>query len=115
MSDSSDARRESSLLTVLTERRVIGEIKAIDSVDLQVALKSGQNDQAFKISKELIVLRNILHLYSGHVKLRSIRFLVADEELAAEELLIGLTVLSHLKMDTSMLLEATRPELDGID
>ena len=45
----------------------------------------------------------------------NVTFLVAEDDLACEELIIGLPVLRHLQVDTHTLLKENRPVLDGAD
>lgn len=49
--------------------------------------------------------RYILHLSSGNLVLRYMTFLVADNELVCEDLLNGLPILQHLKVDKRTMLE----------
>lgn len=56
-----------------------------------------------------------MQLSSGQLALANVTFLVADDELACEDLIIGLPVLRHLQVDTRTLLENNRAVLDGAD
>ena len=113
--DGSDASIASPLLAGLAARRGIGKIVDIPPTSLQVALKTGHQAQSFKFSRRWTVPRTIMHLPSGALALQNISFLVADDELACEELLIGLPVLRHLRIDSQTLLENQRATLDGTD
>lgn len=93
----------------------IGKFKAIAPVHIQVAIKSDSEPSTFTFSRIWQVPRLILELASGRLALRNISFLVADSELAAEDLLIGLPVLKHLGIDSKTLLERNRATLDGTD
>lgn len=52
---------------------------------------------------------------AGPLALVNVTFLVADADLSAEDLLIGLPVLQHLGVDSKTLLEERRDLLDGAD
>lgn len=54
-------------------------------------------------------------LISQKLALSDIIFLVLDDELDTEELLTGLLLLRHMKMDTRTLLDLSRSLLDGMD
>ena len=56
-----------------------------------------------------------MQLFTGTLALVNVTFLVADDELAAEDLLIGLPILQHLGIDSKSLLEQKRDLLDGVD
>lgn len=57
----------------------------------------------------------VLKLSAGSFALLNVEFLVTDAELAAEDQLIGLSILPHLDVDTKTLLENRRDLLDGTD
>ena len=84
----------------------IGKISTIEPVRLQVALKTGKNDKAqtFRFSRSGMVPRTVLHLSAGQLALINVSFLIADDDLTCEDLLIGLPVLRHLQVDTKTLL-----------
>ena len=90
-------------------------MKGIEPVHIQVALKSSEDASTFTFSRVWTSPRTILHLASGQLALANVTFLVADDALACEELLIGLPVLRHLQVDTRTLLENNRLSLDGAD
>lgn len=87
----------------------------IEEVTLQVALKEGDSAQLFTFSRSWTPPRTILRLAAGPLALVNVTYLVADDDLAVEDLLIGLPVLQHLGIDTKSLLESKRDVLDGID
>ena len=93
----------------------IGKMSRIKPVVLQVALTDGGKPQTFTMSRTWICPRLILHLAAGKLALLNVKFLVADGELATEDLIIGKPVLQHLKVDTSTLMERNRKPLDGTD
>ena len=93
----------------------IGKMRCVTPVKLQVSLKAGDEAHSFCFSRTWTVPRTVLHLASGRLALRNITYLVADDEIACEDLLIGLSVLRHLKVDTKTLLETNRASLDGTD
>ena len=59
--------------------------------------------------------RLILHLAAGKLALFNVKFLVADGGPATGDLIIGLPVLRHLKVDTRTLLERNPKFPDGRD
>lgn len=87
----------------------------IDTVTLHIALKNSTDAQSFKFSRRRIPPRTVLQLSTDPFALVSVTFLIVDEELAAEDYLIGLPILQHLGMDSMSLLEQKRDLLDGID
>lgn len=113
-----DGSDDSIVSPELAERAVlagIGTLKAIPTVRLQVALKAEAEAQVFSFSRRWTCPRTILHLAAGQLALCNISFLVAEDDLACEDMLIGLPVLQHLKVDTKTLLENNRATLDGVD
>ena len=46
--------------------------------------------------------------------LRDVQFLVAADDLAEEDLLVGRPVLSHMEIDSTTILERHRDKLDGL-
>eukprot|EP00737_Agarophyton_chilense_P003792 gb/GEZJ01004544.1/.p1 GENE.gb/GEZJ01004544.1/~~gb/GEZJ01004544.1/.p1 ORF type:complete len:294 (-),score=41.13 gb/GEZJ01004544.1/:342-1223(-) len=93
----------------------IGKLTKITPVPLQVTLKDKDVPQTFSFWRSWAPPRTTLKLSAGPLALVNITFLVADEELTAEDLLIGLPVLEHLGVDTKTLLEEKRNFLDGFD
>lgn len=57
----------------------------------------------------------VLHLHSGRLAFKNIRFLIADDAVSCEDLLIGRPVLRHLRVDTRTLLEDRVRTVDGTD
>lgn len=82
----------------------IGKIKGIKPVEIQVDLRKGDEAQSFRFSRTWTVPRTILQLASGELALANLSFLVADDQMTCEELIIGLPVLRHLQVDTRTLL-----------
>lgn len=95
----------------------IGKMVSIAPMRLQVPLKRGQDDKAqtFTFSHTWTAPRTIMHLSSGQLALSNVKFLVSDDALVSEDLLIGLPVLEHLQVETRTLLERNRSALDGAD
>ena len=93
----------------------IGKINAINPVRLNVALKSGEEPQSFSFSRSWTSPRTVLPPSSGQLSLSNVIFLVADDDLACEDLTIGLPVLQLLQVDTRTLLENNRAALDGVN
>lgn len=88
---------------------------AITPVIVQVVFKQGEEAQSFKLSRTRVAPRTVIHLSSGQLALCNISFLVADADLSHKHLLIGLTVLRYLRIDSRTLLENNRSTLDGTD
>ena len=95
--------------------RGIGKFKTIKPVHLLVALRKGEDSKPFTFSHSWTVPRTALHLSSGLLALVNVTYLVADDTLNCEDLLIGRPVLLHLQVDSRTLLENNRSLLDGTD
>lgn len=113
-----DGSDESIVSLRLAEKAVlegIGRKTKIQSLSLQVALKEDDDAQSFTFSRAWTPPRIVLRLSTGPLALTNVKFLVADADLAAEDILIGLPVLRHLGVDTRTMLERDRKRLDGSD
>lgn len=93
----------------------IGSFKAIKPVSIQVPLTAEEKPKTFDFSRQWTVPRLVLNLSSGRMPLTTITFLVADDDLACEDILIGLPVLEHMEIDSRTMLERNRAVLDGTD
>ena len=113
--DGSDESVVSSTFAESAVLQGIGTMTNIDKVSLQVALKDSSKAQSFSFSRTWTPPRIIFQLFTGTLALVNVTFLVADDELASEDLLIGLPILRHLGIDSKTLLEQKRDLLDGID
>ena len=111
----SDASIVSPRLAERAALQGIRKIHAINPVRLNVALKSGEEPQSFSFSRSWTSPRTVFHLSSGQLALSNVTFPVADDDLAREDLVIGLPVLQNLQVDTRSLLENNRAALDGVD
>lgn len=80
-----------------------------------MALKKGADAPSFTFLRTWTIPRTVFNLFSGNIALADVTFLVAEDAIACEELIIGLPVLRHLKVDTRTLLENNRSKLDGQD
>lgn len=80
-----------------------------------MALKDEKEAQTFTFSREWAVPRLVLHLSVGPFALLNVTFLVADAELAENDLLIGQPVLKHLGIDLKTMLENNRAQLSETD
>lgn len=94
---------------------VIGRIAKINPVELSVALKKGVDAYKCRFSRAWTVPRTTMHLPSGKLAMMNLSFLVAEGELACENIIIGRSVLGHLSIDTAMLLDRNRQLLDDTD
>lgn len=114
-----DASDGSIASTTLAERAVIkgiGKIEAIDTDWLEVALTEKDNKpKLYKLSRAWCVPSTALHLNSGRLALKNIRYVAADDSMACADLFIGHPVLLHLRVDTRSLLEDRAATLDGTD
>lgn len=59
--------------------------------------------------------RIVLLLSFGHLAVVNVPYLVADEDLTSDDLLVGRSVFHHLRIDPRTLLEEERSILDGTD
>lgn len=87
----------------------------ITAITLTVALHFETEAQQFSFSRSWTVPRTVLHLSNRELALVTIAFFVAEDDLACEDLLTGLPVLRHLRIDTRTLLEKNCSILDGAD
>ncbi len=87
--DGSDDSIASSAIAEKGAIQGIGRIKKVDPVKMQVALKKDSEANEFTFSRVWVVPRTVLKLLSEKLGIMNISFLVADEELAAESILIG--------------------------
>lgn len=113
--DGSDDTIASPRLVEKAVLKGIGRFEAIPPVSIQVALTDAGPAQTFNLSRKWTVPRLVLELSSGRMALRNVAFLVADDDLAFEDVLIGLPILQHLQIDSRTLLERNRAVLDGTD
>ena len=98
--DGSDDTLVSPKLSEAAALQGIGKLSAISPVLLQVALKQGEEPQKFSFSRIWTAPRTVLQLCTGSLALVDFKYLVADDDLACEPILIGLPVLQHLQVDT---------------
>lgn len=115
--DGSDDSIVSPRLAQAAVVKGIGRMSAIPPVHLRVALQESEKTAKFSFSRKWTVPRLVLELSSGRMALLNITFLVADDELDCEDLLVGLPVLQHLGIDTRTLtlLERNWNTLSGTD
>lgn len=115
---SDDGSDDSVVSPKLAEAAVgqgIGRMKKIDPAKLQVALRKEDKPGVFSFSRTWTAPRVILHLSAGQLALVNMSFLVADDDLSCESMLIGLLVLKYLQVDTKTVLEANRAVPNGTD
>lgn len=92
-----------------------GKFKKIPLILLQLALKDSEEKKSFTLSRIWTPLHATLFLTAGPLLLANVSYLVTNAELAVEDLLLGLPVLQHLRVDTKLLSEERRDLLDGTD
>lgn len=105
-----DSSYESLASKELTEKAVlkgIGKLEAIPTVSIKVALSKKSETAEFCFSRPGTVPSTVLHLSSGRLALKNIKFIVADDDgtVLCEDLLIEHPVLKHLRVGTKTLLE----------
>lgn len=83
----------------------IGKCSEIELVKIQVPLKDSSEINNFKFSKTWKVPRIVFCLTGGPLALENGPFIVSDGEFAAENVLLALTLLKHLGIDTKTMLE----------
>ena len=93
----------------------VGRLKKIKPIQLQVALKQGADAQSFTFSREWHVPRLQLHISTVPLVLRNISFLVDDDDLSEEDLLIGRPILQHLEIDSHTILRQHQARLNHTD
>lgn len=93
----------------------MGHMKAIFSAIIDVALQKNENAQSFKFARSWTDAQTVLQLPSDQIALCYISYLVADDESACEDLLIGFSALQKLRIDSKTLLETNCRALDGND
>lgn len=113
--DGADERIVSARIADEAVTNGIGRIKKIKPVTMQVSLKVGSDAEKFTFSRTWTPTRIVMKLAAGPLALLNVELLVADADLAAEDVLIGLPVLRHLGVDTKTLLEERRDLLNGMD
>lgn len=94
---------------------VIGRMRKIEPVKLQAKLCKGATAESFQFSRVWKFPRTIFHLSSGQLYILEVSFLVADDELIFESVIIGRPVLENVKIDTVSLLDQNREHLYGTD
>lgn len=80
-----------------------------------MALKTGDEPSKFSFSRAWKCARTILHLSAEKLALLNVEVLIPDDALTSEDMIIGLPVLRHLKVDTKTLLEQNSAALVGTD
>ncbi|CAN8070623.1 unnamed protein product [Agarophyton chilense] len=93
----------------------VGRFRKIKPVELQVPLQKKEGGPKFTFSRRWEIPEIIMEMNSGKMALRNVSFLVADDKIISEPLIIGNTVLRHLKVDTNSIIDAKLPELTGTD
>lgn len=113
--DSSDDSIASFAVTQAAVLQGTGMLEAIESITIQIALKSSDKAASFKFSRVWKVQRLVMELSSGRLELTNISFIVSDAALASEDVLIGLPALQHLVVDSRTILKRNRAMIDGQD
>lgn len=113
--DGSDESISSPQLAQKAVVKGIGKMAAISPVTIQVALKESDTPASFTFSRLWTVPRLVLELSAGQMALINVEFLVADDEIACEDVLVGLPILRHLGIDSRTLLERNWSTLTETD
>lgn len=115
--DSCDDSNVSPFSAKSTVLKGIEKFTPIVAICLQMLIRKGEDDKAqiFSFSRNFTAPQTIMHITSVKLALLNVTFLFADNELVFEDVLIGLPVLQHLRVDTHTLLELNRAALNGID
>eukprot|EP00171_Calliarthron_tuberculosum_P022172 IDg22172t1 len=113
--DGSDDSLASRSLAEEAVLKGIGKIVAIEPVRIKGALQKISDEAIFTFSRSWKVPVIILNLKVGRMAMKNLSFLVADDQMSAEPLIIGRPVLEHFNLDTKTLLEKHAKQLDGID
>lgn len=86
-------------------------MSAINAITLQVSLENFDDNGTFMFNQTWTVPRVVCHLFADQLASVNVPFFVADDDLAYNEICIGLPVLRHLQVDTNTLLESSRQEI----
>lgn len=113
--DGSDETIASPSMAQAAVLKGIGRMTSIAPVRIQVALRDSGEPAAFTFSRVWTVPRLVLKLSAGHMALLNVSLMVADDETACEDILLGLPLLRHLGIDTRTLLERRWQELTNTD
>lgn len=115
--DGSDECFDSPTLPQAAAVKGIGRMVAIYPIKIHVSLKEKEigNRATFSFSRTCNVPRLVLKLPARKIALLNVKFLVAEDDTAFEDLLLGLPVLHHLRIDTRTLLKQKWSSLDGTD
>ena len=94
----------------------IGRVRKIPTMEIIMPIKEeGSKPIKFTCDRTWTIPRTVLTLSSGQLALCNISFLVVNGNISKEQLLIGLPVLQHLRIDTRTLLEQQQSQLHETD
>lgn len=113
-----DGSDESIVSTQVVENDVLnnmGKMTKISPVTPQVSLNADSDDEKFIVFRTWTPSWTTIWLSSGYLAFVSVKYLVAEADLVAEDLHIGLPVPRYLGVDTMTLLEERRDLLDDTD
>lgn len=113
--DGSDDSIASSRVAEEAVVKGVGRIHSTTPITVQVVSRNDEATAFFRFYRSWTAPRITLQLASGKLALTVVSFLVAGDDLSCEELLIGLRAPRHLRLDSKILLEMNRSELDGTD
>lgn len=94
---------------------VIMKLTSITPVNPKFSLQKGEDCQSFKFSRSCTVPLTVMKMASVHIALDNVTYLVAEDKLGIEDLLIGLPVVQHLHVDSRTLIGNNRALLDVTD
>lgn len=113
--DGSDKSIDYPALANTVALKGIGSLTEIEPVRIQVALKESVEPATFTFSRTWIVPLLVMKLSAGRMALLNVTFLFTNDEMACEDLLVGLPVLPHLGIDSRTLLEHNWHNLNETD
>ena len=76
----------------------------ISPVTLNLSLKHGLTGKTFTFSRSFKVPLLIMQLSAGQLELFNVSFLICDSEHSGDDLLLGLPLLTHLGIDSRIML-----------
>lgn len=113
-----DGRDESIVSPKLVKNAVLRKVvpmTAIKAVRLRVVIKASEDAQSLTLCRSRTFSRTVVNPESRQLALINVVFLVTDDELVRELLIIRLSVSHYLHVEKFTLLENNRAVIDGPD